>query len=467
MTIQSVTVINGSAGDVGPPGPPGPSYDGTAITSNLISVGPHTFTTQKNLAYLPGARIRIASNANPDDDWMEGTVTSYGDDQLVVDSILLSPTRDGFAHADWLFNIAGEQGQQGANGLNGASGTNGNVIWHGTAAPTGTNPASPTDGDWYMQSDPANPGSTGYLWGPYNHAGTPPWGTAGLPMAQGPPGPTGAQGAQGPKGDTGTTGPQGVPGNPGPAGAQGNAGPVGPTGSGYGGTSTTSLTIASGSIGFITQPGLAYQVGTRVRLASFSSPVNYMEGNVTAYDSGGNMTVMVTLVHGSGTFGNWTLNVAGLQGDAGPPGPAGSGAGDMLAANNLSDLTNFATARNNLGLAAVAASGQYSDLSGKPPPPTQRSVTASPITVAASDEILNCNISSGSPTCQLPAAGTRAGRPVIFKDVGGQFSSHNLTLTFSGAEKADNIASLTLSSNYGYLRLVPMNDGVNTGWAIE
>mgnify|MGYP001557122203 CR=1 FL=1 len=56
--------------------------------------------------------------------------------------------------------------------------------------------------------------------------------------------------------------------------------------------------------------------------------------------------------------GTAIVNVpAGLQGPAGPTGPqgpqgpSGSGSGDMVAANNLSELTNKATARSNLGVA--------------------------------------------------------------------------------------------------------------------
>lgn len=38
----------------------------------------------------------------------------------------------------------------------------------------------------------------------------------------------------------------------------------------------------------------------------------------------------------------------------------------LLKANNLSDLTNVATARTNLGLSTVASTGAYADLSGRP-----------------------------------------------------------------------------------------------------
>ena len=98
----------------------------------------------------------------------------------------------------------------------------------------------------------------------------------------------------------------------------------------------------------------------------------------------------------------------------------------------------------------------------------QRSVTTSPIVVGPTDSILNINITSGSPTCTLPQASTRAGASVTFKDVGGQFLAHPLTITPFAGNTIDGAASLVLSQNRQGVTLVPGNDGVNTTlWTIE
>ena len=76
----------------------------------------------------------------------------------------------------------------------------------------------------------------------------------------------------------------------------GTPGPTGPIGPGYLATSTTSVTIGTGSQTFATQTGLAYTVGARARVASNGSPANWMEGTVTAYNSAtGSLTINVDL----------------------------------------------------------------------------------------------------------------------------------------------------------------------------
>jgi hypothetical protein len=214
----------------------------------------------------------------------------------------------------------------------------------------------------------------------------------------------------------------------------------------------------------MTATGYAYAVGARIRAASQSTG-EWMEGVITAY-SGSSLTFTSDLVNGSATHADWNINIAGVRGQQGPAGAAGAGTGDMLGANNLSDVASVSQSRINLGLVAVASSGLYSDLTGKPLPPTQRLATATPITVVTGDEIINCNIAS-TASCNLPAASTRAGRALVFKDVAGLFAAHPLTLNCAGAEKMDGLASITLNTNYQFLRLVPANDGTSTGWSLQ
>lgn len=96
----------------------------------------------------------------------------------------------------------------------------------------------------------------------------------------------------------------------------------------------------------------------------------------------------------------------------------------------------------------------------------QLSVTASPINVGATEQIVLCNISSGSPVANLPGYSTRAGLPVTFKDVGGQFLAHPLTVTPLGVETIEGQANWILANNFAGATFWPYNDGVHTGWFV-
>lgn len=92
----------------------------------------------------------------------------------------------------------------------------------------------------------------------------------------------------------------------------------------FGGTSVTSFAIGTGSQAFTTQAGLAYVVGSRVRLASSASPTtNWVEGVVTAY-SGTTLTVTIDKIVGSGTHTDWLLTLAGQPGTVGATGSTGA-----------------------------------------------------------------------------------------------------------------------------------------------
>lgn len=72
------------------------------------------------------------------------------------------------------------------------------------------------------------------------------------------------------------------------------------------GTSTTSLTVGTGSKSITTQSSKNWFVGQPVRVSSTASPANYMDGQVTAY-SGTSLTVNVTGTGGAGTIAAWTI----------------------------------------------------------------------------------------------------------------------------------------------------------------
>ena len=82
-------------------------------------------------------------------------------------------------------------------------------------------------------------------------------------------------------------------------------------------------------------------------------------------------------------------------------------AGALLAANNLSDLASAATARTNLGLATVAATGAYSDLSGTPTLGTAAALDVGTTAnkIVQLDGTAKLPAVDGSQLTNLPAAG--------------------------------------------------------------
>lgn len=78
-------------------------------------------------------------------------------------------------------------------------------------------------------------------------------------------------------------------------------------------TSTTSVTIGTGAQTFTVQTGLGYQAGNTIIMGDTFNGANTMTGTVTSYNSStGALVVNVTSVTGSGTPGNWTIDVFGV-----------------------------------------------------------------------------------------------------------------------------------------------------------
>jgi len=319
----------GPAGPTGPTGPPGstggtgpvgPGYYATSTTSLATAAsGSKVFTTQGGLAYSPGARMRATSAGTGE--WMEGLVTAYSGTTLTV---TMDAASGSGTHADWNLNASGVPGPTGPTGAAGATGATG-PAGPGYLATSATSLVTGASGSRTFATQAGLAYSAGARVRATS-AGTAEWMegvvtaysgttlTATMDSASGSGthadwnlNVSGQQGAQGPTGATGATG---------TTGATGAAGPTGP---GYQATSTSSLaTVATGSVSFTTQAGLAYSVGARIRATSRGT-AEWMEGVVSAY-SGTTLTAAMDSRNGTGTHADWDINLAGQPGAAGTVG---------------------------------------------------------------------------------------------------------------------------------------------------
>jgi hypothetical protein len=114
----------------------------------------------------------------------------------------------------------------------------------------------------------------------------------------------------------------------------------------------------------------------------------------------------------------------------------------------------------------------FSSLPGPARP--QRSIkTALDLPVTLNDSVLNVDTTAGPLTLLLPSYGLRNGAPLTFKDTAGTWAANNVTFTATIPDSIDGISNAALAGgalkgtvNRQSFTFLPMNDGVNTGYAI-
>jgi len=136
----------------------------------------------------------------------------------------------------------------------------------------------------------------------------------------------------------------------GSGGAGGGDGLPGAPGASYGGTSTSTVSFATGVRTFPTQTGLAYLPGMRVRAARQGDTTKWLEGRVIAYAAGSLQINADKVAPGaSGTANDWNLGLAGEPGTDGavPPPPV-----RLVIPDNIANLAAFPVAQQGVTLIA-------------------------------------------------------------------------------------------------------------------
>ncbi len=238
-------------------------------------------------------------------------------------------------------------------------------------------------------------------------------------------------------------------------------------------TSTTSLTTTgTGNKTWTIQSGRGFAMGQRLRVSS-DDGTKINEGRVTSY-SGTTLIINVDYVSGSGTHADWNISVAGDRG------AAGAGTGDMLGANNLSDVASAAAAFNtikqdatdtNSGVVELATNAEVAAGTD-----TTRAVTPAGLASVLTPIQLQSSVATTSGTSvdlsttipstvkritiALSQVSTNGTSPLIIQVGSGSFVTTGYTGSTSwGTTVTNNSSGITANSNMAAALLV---DGVIT-----
>lgn len=84
------------------------------------------------------------------------------------------------------------------------------------------------------------------------------------------------------------------------------------------GASSTSITVATGSMAITASAGKQWQVGQHLYVARIAAPTTWLAARVVSYDPGtGALSLDVVAVNGSGTYTDWQISIGGAQGPSG------------------------------------------------------------------------------------------------------------------------------------------------------
>jgi len=199
------------------------------------------------------------------------------------------------------------------------------------------------------------------------------------------------------------------------------------------GTSTTSLTIATGVQSLTTQTGKGWATGQWLYLINSAAPANYMVGSVTSYTTGtGALALSITTIGGTGTAATWTIVPAT------PPGTVSGltgGAAGQVPYQSAASTTAF-TAAGTTGQILVSGGTTAPTWSSAPAVTTQ--ALGNSTTTAASTAFVRANGAASSALPSKTAAATLTATDANSTQVWSGTVAATLTLPAASAVPAGN-----------------------------